>query len=189
MVAQVAGAVHHQAGIAGDAADHRMIAALGVRRILLHRDPCGEGRPAARGSRSRGSATQCRASCRREANRSAGRIGAGEAAAVARPDRLFVIAAEVGRGPGVARGLECIGGAPACCISSASRAQPLPFAGFSRAKKAMTVDGFSPGRIAFSAQLRMRDASGQSGLAIRKRGVIGEAVAAALAKRRHWSSE
>jgi soluble lytic murein transglycosylase len=39
--------------------------------------------------------------------------------------------------------------------------------GLSLAKKARTVAEFSPGRIAFSAQPRIRDASGQSGLTIR----------------------
>ena len=43
-VAQVARAVHHQAGVGRDLADDRLVAGLGVRPASLHGDAGSEGR-------------------------------------------------------------------------------------------------------------------------------------------------
>ena len=51
-VAQVARAVHHQAGVGRDLADDRLVARLGVRPAALHRDARREG-PAPRCRRHR----------------------------------------------------------------------------------------------------------------------------------------
>ena len=182
VAAQVARAIHHQAWIAGQLAHHRLIKTLGVRSLPLHCDPRGEG------------GTPLRAGHRIEAGgivRLLGEqqrvdpeivVGRGEAGTEARPQAQLVARAEVSRRPRVARRVEGLGGPPGGGIA-VRRPRPAVAAGRlvlgkegedGRGILARAHRPFGPGA--------QRGLFGPAAIGDQEPRIIGEAVAAVLAK-------
>ena len=180
--AKVSGAVHHQAGVAGDRADDGAIARFCVGGAGLHRDARGESGLAQRAGQGD------------EARRVAGpfveqqrigagvMIGGGEAGAIARPQRLLVSRGEVRGGPRLVRRIERFG---ASSTGRISLCQPRP------ATAAKRLGGGEEGDdrrgIIAAAQRGLGPAAhgcfvGPAGVGDEEAGVIGEAVATAGAQ-------
>ncbi len=98
-VAQIAGAVHHQAGVGDDLADDRLVALLCVGPPLLHGDAGGEGGPPGRRGHGQEALGVRRILGEEQSVRSAVVILPGEVAAVARVDILLVGRGKVGGRP------------------------------------------------------------------------------------------
>ena len=107
--------IHHQARIAGDGRDYRSVAALGIRRTLLHCNARGERRLAVGAGCSEEASCIIRFPGEEERINAIVIIGASEACAIASPDRLLVCRAKVGGPPGLPRRIQrlshlCAGG-------------------------------------------------------------------------------
>ena len=182
VVAKVARAVHHQARIAGDAADHRGISRSGVGRVFLHRDPSAEsGLPLRAGARDEARG-DLRFLVEQQRVDPAVVVGARETAAVARPDRLLVVGAQVRGPPGVAGGVERVRGSPADRIGVREARPAVAGARLFRREEGHHRRGILAGTHRFFGPAPHSRSIGPIGIGDQERGIIREAVAAALAK-------
>ena len=108
-VPQVAGTIHHQAGVVGYRPKKGLIERLCIRVALLHRDARREGPAARRRGRSKEPLGIRRILGKQQSVNTAVIVGGREISAPACVDALFVRCAEVRRGPRLASGDQRLG--------------------------------------------------------------------------------